>query len=90
MSISSRPPLRSTVLPPPDNDAVSRGVSLRPTLKPLCPVRMAEASRAEEEIAALCEEISQVVRKVPRVPSNNPAKASRPGGPRAQRKVAAR
>ena len=70
--------ITSTVLPPSDPEAVSRA-SVHPALKPLCPVRMRAAEAAEAEVAALCEELSQVLRKpVAKAPKASRGVTNRP------------
>ncbi len=74
---------KTTVLPPSSTPVAHKGASLHPRLKPLCPKRMAEAAQAEREVAALCEELSQTMRKLPahrpaRGVSNRPSVRRRP------------
>lgn len=64
----------TTILPPSAPHLTGDHVSLHPKLKPLCPKRMAEADAAEAEVAAICEELSQVMRKMP----NRPVAEARP------------
>lgn len=60
---SERNSSSTTILPPSAGHLT--GENLHPKLKPLCPKRMAEADAADAEVAALCEELSQVMRKMP-------------------------
>lgn len=69
---SERP--STTVLPPAAPALTGARASIHPKLKPLCPHRMAAAAKAEEEVAAICEEISQVMRGLPANKDARPAR----------------
>lgn len=66
MSISTDAARATTLLPPTSPPSHARGARVRAlALKPLCPVRMAEADAADREVYDICEEISQTLRKLP-------------------------